>query len=504
MPVAHLPSMMRWSVLLLLLLVPTGMAAINEPLPFEADYPFSDPQEDEFINVLSGRLDAELGRTNGPFGFFDVQGFSIRGLDQVCWYRAGQTPSTRDCISGDVRMDVKDGSNVGLQLATRTTATYEAEHALAVFLKQRGDDLNTLNLNQSILVPAVDGRMQFGDIPEVPGIAKAFFGGGLPSILAPTSAATEVTIVGDRIETVSGREYVFAFEGKPAIAPFGSNFVVLPFDDDSLAEFGVADPDAAREGLDVARVETMFQLLSGASADPTAGGGENLGESPLADSISEVLNSALIRIPTDPSIGADEIKDQVAIVLFQAMDVSNAGGELTWEGDAAFQYQGGEIAGAKELHGVWYFQLPWWGWLIWVVAVGLFIARLAMKPDKHHPTWDRYKWIGWASGFLMFALIFFLWDLEMRSVWGTSILSTGTSGTAFWVTFGIQLATMFLVLGVLGWPLGILIKNALLLSKQGTFMGLGKPVSLLLAFLLGATLFLSYLELIIGEAVAQI
>ncbi len=500
--------MMRWSLLVCaLMLVPGAMAAINEERPFEAEFEFNDPLEDEFINIVSGQLDAGLAKTTGPFGFFGVKGFTIQDLNMVCWGKPSELPQAMatksQCIEGNLRIDVEDDSNIALQFATRTTGSYSADHALALFLRQRGDDLNTLSLNQSMLVPAINGKMDFGDIPAFSyqtwrTVPLVF------NLLVPTSESTTISIAGGASHTLSGRDEFVTFFGDPRIEVFGSDFVALPFTDGSNAEFSPADPEAAKEGLDFTRVEQVLNLLQGASAEQSNEQSEDIGDNPFADSMSEVLNSALIRVPSKPDVDADVAKDEVAIVLFQDLAVANGGGDLAWDGDAAFQYQGGEIAGSQSLYGVWLVKLPWWGWLLWAVAIGLFVTRMVLKPEKKHERWDRYKWIGWVSGILMFALVFFLWDLEMRSVWGTSIMSTSATGTAFWVTFGIQLATFFMVLGVLGWPLGIIIKNALLLSRQGTFMNLGKPVAVLLAFLLGATLFLAYLELFVQEALAQV
>lgn len=162
------------------------------------------------------------------------------------------------------------------------------------------------------------------------------------------------------------------------------------------------------------------------------------------------------------------------------------------------------MRGAQELHGFWLIQLPWWGWLLWAVAIGVFVTRLAVKPVQEDDRWEQYRWVGWLAGFALFVLVFVLWDLEMRSVWGTSVFTTNTTGTAFFITLALQLGTMALVLGAVAWPISIIVKNSLLLGRQGTFMGLGKPTSMLLAYLLGATLFLAYLELILQRVVENL
>ncbi len=477
------------------LLIPAAAGQINGPHEFEADYGFADPSTAKFTTILSGQLEAKTSGSTGPYGFFDAVGLRIDGLERVC-----RGITSNDCWTGDLSLVVEDGGSAGIQFLTRPSATYTADHALGLFLDARGDDLNSLPLNQSLLAPAVNGRMEFNDIPFIP--STGAFGINAPSAtISPTASETAFVLLDGTTPVTrwEGKSDIFRLYGPPEIPAFTSDFVILPFKEGSVARVTPADAEAAKEGLDFQRIQTVFQKLNDASASGGQGDADDVGDSALEDALAEVLDGALIRFPS--SEDAEAAADEFALVLFKSMEVTNLRGNLAWTGQASFEMAGTEVVGAQPLYGVWLFKLPWWGWGLWLVAIGLVVARVVVKPEKHHPRWDQYRWIGWVAGVAMFLLVFVLWDIEMRAVWGTSVLTTKTAGTAFWITLGIQLGTMALVMGAVSWPLSIIIKNTLLLSKQGNFMGLGKPLSLLFAYLLGALLMLAYIQLLITSVI---
>lgn len=493
------------AALVLLLVVPQAAAQFNGPRGFAADYDFSDPATDSFTTVLSGRLGASLAGSGGPYGFFDASGFAMSGVHQVCTGPPGQAPQ---CQSGAYTVVVEDGGSIGISFPGNAEGRYEADHAIGMFLRQRGDDLNSLSLNESLMVPAVHGRMNFTGIHTIPAFLTGLAGFASPrGVLAPTTPETVVRVLdaeGATVVGLAGKDEVMYFSGPVAVAAFASDFAVLPFRHGSEAVFTPAPSQAAREGLDFQRLQSLMDQLQQASRDREDGGGAgDVGSSPLQEALSEVLNAAVLRFPNGNAT-ADQVREGFALVLYDQVRVQNQDGALAWSGMAAFQFQQGEVQGAQELHGFWLIQLPWWGWLLWMAAIGVLVARLAVKPEQKHDRWQQYRWVGWLASFVLLVLVFFLWDLEMRSVWGTSVMTTQTSGTAFFITLALQLGTMALVIGAVAWPLSIIIKNTLLLVGQGTFMGLGKPTSLLLAYLLGATLFLAYLELILQRVMENL
>lgn len=496
--------MRRWPALLLMFLVVPGAAGqINSHQPFFADYGFADADEPEVVSILSGEMDVTIHETRSPFAFFGTRGLTITGLEQVCWGQPGQPGG--GCLQDDgLRIRVHDGGAAGLQFPIDVSGTYEAAHALGLFMRFEGEDVNSLDLDQGLMAPSIDGTMAFDDIGRVGKVPLGAAAIPLPGAnLVPASRDTVVDVLaanGNLVERLTGKQDILYFEGRPEIAPFSSDFPILPFEDLSFTRFRPAPVGAAAEGLDFERINQLFDALDESNrVQGEQGGSGNVttGSGPIEQLLSEVLNGALLRFPQGANVTQAEVQREFTIVRFDALVVENQGGELAWTGRAAMQYREGEVKGAPDLVGFWFFQLPWWGYLLWIAAIGLIVARVVVQPPKHHALWDRFRWIGWASGGVIFLLVAFLWDLEMRTVWGTSVLTTSVSGTAFWVTLLVQFLTMGIVLGVVAAPLSIIIKNSLMLGGQGTFMRLGGPTAFLLAYLIGATLLLSYLELIL-------
>lgn len=493
--------MMRWLVVasILVMLLPAASGQINGPRDYTADYPFTDPAVDDFITVVSGRMDAELRASQETWGFFDTRGLVVEGAQEVCHAKVASFGDP--CRAGDYRFVVLEGGSAGFKIPTGA-GSFVSEHTMGFFTGASGNDLNSLVMNETLVAPSVEGEMRFSDFraPELaflPGVERR-------NLMALMGASLEDTTIevhdqGEPLFTLGKEDGMMAFSGPDiSVAPFGADAAALPFTTESTATFTEASPEAARIGIDTARIARIQVMLQQASA---GGGsldqGEEVQDNALLDSLAEVLDAALIRMPVDASRTTQaQVEQEFSVVLFDQLVVERDETGLQWGGKAAFQYEGKEVDGAQSLYGFWLIKLPWWGWLLWVAAIGTFGARMAVKPETEHEKWDQYRWIGWVAAGVVFLFVFIMWDLEMRSVWGTSVFTTEASGSAFWITFGLQIATMAWVLGAVALPLSIIIKNGLLLGKQGTFMGLGKPASLLLAYLLGALLFLAYLELL--------
>ena len=53
-------------------------------------------------------------------------------------------------------------------------------------------------------------------------------------------------------------------------------------------------------------------------------------------------------------------------------------------------------------------------------------------------------------------------------------------------------------------PLRMIMRNGLLLGRQGTFMGLGTGIAYLIGYAIGATLLLAYVELILQAVMENV
>lgn len=499
--------MARRTVVLLALLValPQAAAQLNGEYGFLSDFDYGDPLGANPITVVSAAVEASLADAEGNFGFFGTTGMGVDGIERICW----QTSGGQGCATGDVRILVDDGGSVGLHLPDGVDGTYAADHVLAMWMDfDQGEDLNTFQIGRTLLAPSVEGHMTFQEIPAIPvqqsqnplDIDIERTGG-----LVPLDEGTVIRL--DGLETVAGsgcaapsctfegKDLLLSFEGAVSVPAFDVTFGLLPFDDGSTATFLPAAAEAAGEGLRFARINEMLALIEGANAE---NGGAEVQQvesnEDLEVILQETLAGALLQLPSQ---GGD-LSTDFRLNRFEHLTTTADASGIRTQGTTYFRVADGDVTGAQPLYGFWLFQLPWWGFLLWGAAIGVWTARVVVQPEKRHERWDKYRWVGVVFAVLMALLVFILWDLEMAHVFGTSMFTTEASGSTYWATIGIQLATLSLVFGVVAAPLQILIKNSLLLSKQGTFMGLGTGTGIILSYLLGATLLLSYLDLMLG------
>lgn len=481
-----------------MLLAAPAQAQINDARPFEADYEYIDGFQDSVLTMVSGALVADLNHVIGTFGFFDAQGLDINDLERVCWTDGG----VQDCTNPDpdlgVSLRVVNGGSAGVRFPFASDATYTADHALGLFVDfENEEDLNSFGVSKTLAAPAINGAVTFETIRDIdtPGF-------GFPDLesvagLAPLDDFTTVQVLQDGAveRQFTGKNTQFSFEGAPDIPVFSSDFVFLPFEDDSTARFVPASDSAAAAGLKLERIDELMADLEGSSSSGQGASGTGFGDQmeDFQTTLSEVLNGAVMRVPqTDTDIASD-----FAFINFEQLTVTADLEELDWGGKAALQIQEGQVDGAPGLVGFGYFVLPWWSFLLWGIALTVWIVRMSLKAPKKHEKWDRFKWIGWVAGALGFVLLFVLWDWEVRSVWGTSLFTTNATGAALGVVAAVQILPLLFVLFAVAAPLRMMLKNGVMLANQGTFMGLSTGVAYLLAYVMGATLLLAYIELVL-------
>lgn len=507
---------MRWlsaSALLALLLLataPTGMAAINKPLPLHADYGYMTGLDANGpMAIVSGALDATLAPAPGAFGFFDARGLTVTGLDRVCY---STSRPCEDGPGGTLSIQVSEAGSFALCFPSRPGAQLEAQHALAMFVDfSAADDLNTFLADKSIVAPAVDGVLAFGPISAIPTSAL----NGASAFAAPCSASAGLSALDSStvltlrkgttvVATLSGKTQPVLFTGQPVVPTVAASFVIAPFGDAATAHFSPAASAAAREGLDIGRVQELIQKVDASSASSTTqrtqtGTGANAAKDALAD----LLNGALVGLPNGIGDSTTVPAKDLQFARFTTLAVGGTPTTLTWEGKSTLEIKDGKVTGAQKLVGFGPVQFPWWTYVLWVAALALFITRLALKPDKTHPTWDRFKWVGWVAGILAAALALWLWDGEIKAVFGISFLQ-GATGQARLVIGAIEasLLSLFALLAAL--PLRIALRNTFLLSRQGTFMGIAGAVATLLGFVLSALALRSVLGLIVDQVIQRL
>ncbi len=500
-------------------LSPHASAALNGPLPFSGDFPFAEGIDGDLI-ILSGGVEGAWNGAQGTFAFVDVEAATIAGITQVCWDLHTGIPECRD---GNLEVRISPGGDFGIRLSPVGHASFavevEADHAMGMFV-DFGEEtqFSTLGFGKSFVASTVGGKVRLNPEGTIPPetIAGCLTGGDLDCRRAGKIAAGDDTTIrvfeeGSPVTPpLVGPEGLILIEGTPSVegSLTGSGDLplrtfVVPFESGSRLHFSPAPEEAAREGLTSDRVTQMLREIEGrGDAEPAGEQTTDFGD--LEGVLQAVLNGAILGVAAEDVETSSDLFGSFLLVRFDALRVSNDEGSLDWFGQAPLQIQSGQVKGAPNLVGFGWFLMPWWAMLLWAVALGLFITRLALNAPKKNERWDRYRWVGWLVSVACLMLVFFLWDREVQAVWGTSLLSGDpASGMALLVTATIQLLPLLFIFGLVAAPIRLALKSGLILGRQGTFMGLSGGVSYILAYLLGATLLLAYIEVILQEVMSQ-
>ncbi len=490
--------------LLVLTALPQAEAALNKAKPFTESFPYmASVTADGAMTIVSGSLEADIAPAPGAFGFFDARSTTVSGLDRVCW---GAT--CRDAPARGLQITVSQGGAFALCFPTHPSATLQAGHVLGLFADMASDDdLNTFVVDKSLVAPAVDGTLAFGPLAAVPSSALDLVTarpcttvGGL-AVLDDTSQVT-IRDGATTHATLVGKQARLLFAGQPSVPAVQAAFFITPFGAGAEARFDSATTSAAREGLNLSRVQDLIQALDQSHAGSTVDRTEAPATDSSQDLLADLLNGAVLGMPQGPGNGTEFPVADLHFIRFTRMTVTGSSSGLLWEGKAMFQVEDGKVVGARAIAGVGFLQMPWWSYVLWVSAIAVFIVRLSLKPDKTHPLWDRFKWMGWASAIVAGLLVFFLWDAEVGAVLGTSLLRS--SGQARLIIGALQLALLGIISFIAAVPLRVVLRNGSLLAHQGTFMGLAGAVSTLIGFLLAATYLRAYLGLVVQQVMARL
>lgn len=473
-------------LLLAVLLVPVAPAAINGPIPFETDLPFSAGfGPDSGVTLASGTVEAHPASADGVHGLMGAAGLRVDGVDRACW--------RGDCVIGDISLVVSDGGSAALRFPVATSGTLDGAHAAGFFVDWAGsENLQDMGLGKSLLALLVDGRYAFDAIPP-------FQAQGMPderdsAVLAPFGNGTRITVLDDGEEVAMLEDDgSVIFDGAPVVQPFTLEVGVLPFEAGARATFTPADPGDTQQGLDFTRLE---QALSDGGPDGEGDGDpDGTGAPALPDGLSGILSATAVHLPPATDSFQGLLSDGV-LLRYDELTVTSDGAGMAWTGGAPLQVQGGQVVDADPLLFLW----PWWAYLLWGLAIAGIVVRKVLKAPAEHERWDEYRWVGLVGGLVAGLVVFVLWDLEMRAVWGVSLLSGAGSGSGLATVAALQLIPLALVGIGIGLPLQSLFKSGTMLAQQGTLAGAGRVAAPFVMFLLGATLILDYIGLLLDRA----
>jgi hypothetical protein len=452
----------------------------------------------ENLTLLSGSLTAVAAPAVGPFAYFNATGFTLTGLTKVCWL--GALP---ECVSGPgLRLEAAAGSSFAVQFPRPAQAGATSSHSLGTFIDP-GQELDfngyRARVRDSLAAVHVGGQATLTGLPAMPDTALHDLSQDNAAGLVLLDPRSAVTIQGGPApRTLRGESLALTFQGTPAVAPFAVEATLLPFAASSTSHWVQAPTADAERGTDLVRftrlVADVRSGLGAGEAEPAAGT-PDVG---LQQVLGAILSGALLSsgdLDSPEELGNfTGLLKGVTLLRFESLDATAQGGQVELVGEGPLYLQKGRVVGAPGLAGL----LPWWAWLLWVAAIGLWIARLVLKPAKQNERWDRLRWVGWAAGAVVGLFVFWLWDGVVHQVWGLSLLrgGGGPAGAIFLLVVEVLIGLAIYVAVVM--PMSSLLKSGARFAGQGRFMGLHRPVAMLLGYVLGAVLLLSYIDLILG------
>lgn len=494
------------SLLLLLCLVglPMGQAQLLPSQPYEATVGFSDDFE-SIPALVSGAIDYHGADARNATLLLGTTGFTVSGLERLCWESSG---GGNRCEEGTgLSVELSDGGSAAFRTPKTYDVAMQAEHVLAFFANAGqlfGEDRpEQIALGQSIVAFPTEETITIDNVerlPAPPASSYSSFNDAVDDLALLLTLTANSTLVlrdgGDVLDTLEGEGAWAGFQGGPVFTPIRANVAALPMPDGATASFTRSPADAAREGLGGNALQDAFSSIEASEGE---GDADALGDiSDASDALAGFLNGAYLSLDSagfSDESGPVGLLDTITLVRFENLDATRDGEQVQHEGSAPLQIQEGEVVGAKPLVGG---IVPIWGVILWGLALILLVVRLVVKPKKEHKVWDKLNWVGWVGGLVAGIIVFFLWDLAMVNLWGTSIVTSGASGVTLGAIAALQLIPLLLAGLFFGLPTRSISKTTTRLAGQGRFMNIGGVIAPFVTLLLGVPFMLSLIAALLN------
>jgi hypothetical protein len=483
-----------------------AQATINGDYGFTQTVPFSaglDPSRGlANVTLISGQMHFTDSAADGVFGFINTTGFELTGLTRVCW--AGSATGCTTSPAGAIRITADTGSNLGFRLPRPAAVDLSTRQSVMFFVDLNRDITAgpvTLHLGPSIAAINLGSRIAIGPVLAIPATSELDFNPNDFAAVALLGGGLHV-LGGDTVAPLlAGTSDVVKIQGDaPVVAPFQAGALIAPFAGaGARVQFAPGDARDVERQLNVAYLGDQVSRLQSAVQRSSVKAPDlkdlaNLEQILGAPALSHMMNGATFSIPA--SNNAKQVIQGLTLTRFDSITAQRSGGAISMSGNGPLRVQGGHVSGAQGL----LFFLPWWSWLFWIAAIGLWITRLVLRPAKHSERWDRLRWVGWIAAPVVSLVMFWFWDMEVQRIWGFSLLSGGASGAGLLFLVAVETGVGLIVYLAVVAPLVSISKSIFRFTGQGKFMGLPRPIGLLLGFVLGATLMLAYVDLALSVA----
>jgi hypothetical protein len=475
-------------------------------VPFEPDLPFANLARDDSVAVLSGALELDSVMGASPAVLANVTGFTIDGLDVVCW----EYPCYKS--DGPLSVRVVAGSTVALRYPLSGSLRLEADHAVAAPVLLDASQAGFSNLDAgftlapSLAAATTGGLLRFlpetlaaqpdGPVPAQPPVT------GLPELLASQFQAPDPTDAdgallagltpGSRIELLDQGRTVRTLDGSSGLLLQGT-IAVDPVEAEAyVVPCGGRCDMVFRPGHDVdvlgavERLLGLTELVQGEAVPALELG-------PWGSLVNPVANGAYVDLPliTDPG---DFDVGSLTLVRFDRLEASLYPGAPPGEGTGALVIQSGNVQGSPEFLGVRYFSMPLLSYILWGLALLAVLARwvFARQEPKHRSGLAR------TLAVVCFVVLLAVWHLTFERTLGLGAFSPGLEASTRGLVAGVELATFLAMLLLVVVPVRLFLGHGLRtvrLRKASAYAG---TLALVAGGLLGPLILLGILDFALG------
>lgn len=452
-----------WVVFAAVLVFPLASAAAEQHR--EASFPMARGFDDS-LTVLSGAMELSAPAVSQSAGFFRTTGFTVGGLSHACWQ--GEDASMV-CVNGPLRLIVPAGASFGFNSGASYPVEIEADHALLTFvdLAQADGFDDKLRVGPSAIGSLVGGVVRMGEVPATSGHFVGF------TALESGSSLELRDAVGILVKSIGLEDEPLLVEGSPDFpSSFGADVVVLPFGNGALLSFRPASDADAAIGLESTNLDRLSEILSNVRIIGASAKSAPFAILDKADVVlSEVFNGAFLRtrLSDDPTGLGD-----VAFAKFDELTVTDgAGRSLDFDGsytlvvgDLGPSFDNSRVSDESQA-------LRWWIGSFLVVAILVMGAWLWFRDGPIEQTEPGpHTWVARVATAVGAVVAFLVWDWQLNEVLGSSLLTSGGSGSGLGVVALVEFTSLLLAALLIGVPVFFAVRYGLALAKQPKFTSL--------------------------------
>lgn len=501
--------------------LPTATAAFVPKHEFTTGLPANEfgneTQQNPFdrLAFVTGRL-AWDGDSRGVFAFSDAgsfQGLTIDRLDVYNQSAIQNAQQGRSRPTGPVFQqffDVSIRATAGSSLFVvpddvGIAYSCQSDFSISTFLQLPGDlfDASQGTLNGTHLMSS--GQDQTCEMQQSGETLETFLA------LLNENSTIVVDPSGDDPTNFTGTDWLFQVRGTPSYDA-RAHGVLTPFQGTAG---GLVTAYGGTDVADRFTLEPMQRMLDNLVADEenaTGGSDDQREDDPLSSlrQIAPVLDGVLLGNLSQPvTVDGEPFQDAGwAFFRFERMELAAgpAANEVSLAGESRLMLVDGDLYDERNAIHLGPLHIPVLSIVLWLVAAGAIFASYSLKPlvgADNVKSFGLVRLLGLIFHILAFVAAFVLFDLEIKAVLGTSLLTIlfaggGGQGVALGLVAFFQLLPFGLAALFFGLPMRFLANAALRFGGLNSAKGFGKGVGNLATWGLGAL----FLRVLLGGFLA--